>query len=92
MWYLNHHYTTDHIVCVFSCIKAKNKTAKADKDKAIKEVTMQIEKREQQRANEDKKRIATLERKIRELEAGGVKPVAAAAAVGVRHTLYLCTP
>nr|XP_034326344.1 myosin-11 isoform X3 [Crassostrea gigas] len=63
-------------------LEAKNKTAKADKDKAIKEVTMQIEKREQQRANEDKKRIATLERKIRELEAGGVKPVAAAAAVG----------
>lgn len=52
---------------------------------------MQIEKREQQRANEDKKRIATLERKIRELEAGGVKPVVAAAAVGVRHSLYLCT-
>lgn len=77
---------------VFSSIKAKNKTAKADKDKAIKEVTMQIEKREQQRANEDKKRIATLERKIRELEAGGVKPVAAAAAVGVGHSLYLCTP
>lgn len=53
---------------------------------------MQIEKREQQRANEDKKRIATLERKIRELEAGGVKPVVAAAAVGVGHSLYLCTP
>lgn len=43
---------------------------------------MQIEKREQQRANEDKKRIATLEKKIRDLEAGGVKPVAAAV-VGV---------
>lgn len=53
---------------------------------------MQIEKREQQRANEDKKRITTLERKIRELEAGGVKPVAAAVAVGVRHSLYLYTP
>ncbi|XP_056022835.1 uncharacterized protein LOC125649969 isoform X2 [Ostrea edulis] len=63
-------------------LEAKNKTAKADKDKAIKEVTMQIEKREQQRANEDKKRIATLEKKIRDLEAGGVKPVAAAVVGG----------
>ncbi|XP_062575781.1 myosin-11-like isoform X4 [Saccostrea cucullata] len=63
-------------------LEAKNKSAKADKDKAIKEVTQQIEKREQQRANEDKKRIAALEKKIRDLEAGGVKPVAAAVAGG----------
>ncbi|KAK3096468.1 hypothetical protein FSP39_000498 [Pinctada imbricata] len=61
-------------------LEAKNKNAKADKDKAVKETTIQIEKREQQRANEDKKRIATLEKKIKELEAGGVKPGVAVAA------------
>ena len=47
-------------------------------------MSQQIEKREQQRANEDKKRIATLEKKIRDLEAGGVKPSATTAASGVR--------
>lgn len=44
------------------------KTAKADKDKAVREATSQMEKKEQQRINEDKKRINALERKIKELE------------------------
>lgn len=56
----------------------------------MKEVSQQIEKREQQRANEDKKRIATLEKKIRDLEAGGVKPSATTAAVGVRARIKPC--
>ena len=53
-------------------------------------MSQQIEKREQQRANEDKKRIATLEKKIRDLEAGGVKPSATTAAPGVRARLKPC--
>lgn len=40
MWYLNYYYMIDYIVCVFLCIKVKNKIVKVDKDKVIKEVIM----------------------------------------------------
>lgn len=53
--------------------EAKLKNAKTEKDKAIREATSQMEKKEQQRINEDKKRISALERKIKELETA--KPV-----------------
>lgn len=49
------------------------KNAKTEKDKAVREATSQMEKKEQQRINEDKKRISALERKIKELET--VKPL-----------------
>ena len=60
-------------------IEAKNKNAKTEKDKAIREATSQMEKKEQQRINEDKKRISALERKIKELET--TKPVGKGVAV-----------
>lgn len=58
---------------IFHFLQAKNKNAKTEKDKAIREATSQMEKKEQQRINEDKKRISALERKIKELET--TKPV-----------------
>lgn len=45
-----------------------------EKDKAVREAISQVEKREQQKFNEEKKRVAALERKIKELEMGGAKP------------------
>lgn len=39
-------------------------------------MAVQMEKKEQQRTSEDKKRIGTLERRIKELESSGVKPAA----------------
>ncbi|XP_052100281.1 putative protein tag-278 isoform X1 [Mytilus californianus] len=59
--------------------EAKVKNAKTEKDKAVREATSQMEKKEQQRINEDKKRISALERKIKELET--VKPVGKGVAV-----------
>ncbi|XP_071166574.1 uncharacterized protein [Mytilus edulis] len=63
--------------------EAKVKNAKTEKDKAVRDATSQMEKKEQQRVHEDKKRISALERKIKELET--VKPLGkgvAVAAVG----------
>ncbi|KAJ8304782.1 hypothetical protein KUTeg_018365 [Tegillarca granosa] len=68
-------------------LEGKVKNNKTEKDKAVKEMAVQMEKKEQQRSSEDKKRISTLERRIKELESAGVKPAAGVAVAATKNEI-----
>ncbi|OWF39036.1 myosin-1B-like [Mizuhopecten yessoensis] len=63
-------------------LEAKCKNAKLEKDKSVRDAVSVQEKKDQSRMNDDKKRIAALEKRIKELESAGVKPGVVAAVGG----------
>ncbi|XP_033749240.1 myosin-9-like [Pecten maximus] len=63
-------------------LEAKFKSAKTEKDKAVRDAVSVQEKKDQARMNDDKKRISALEKRIKELESAGVKPGVGAVIAG----------